>query len=81
MQLGIFFFFFNLSILTLLGLCCCQGFSLVAMSRDFSLVLVHGLLIMVASLAPDRTSGHTSFRRCNTPAQWLQFPGSRAQAQ
>ena len=32
--------------LTLLGL--------VAVSRDFSLVLVHGLLIMVASLVPEQ---------------------------
>ena len=31
------------------GLCCCMGFSLVAGSRGYSLVAVHGLLIAVAS--------------------------------
>ena len=32
-----------------LGLFCCVGFSLVAESGDYSLVLVHGLLIAAAS--------------------------------
>ena len=33
-----------------LGLCCCAGFSLVVESRGYSLVVVRGLLIVVASL-------------------------------
>ena len=37
--------------LAVLGLYCCMGFSLVAVSRGYSLVAVHGLLIAVASLA------------------------------
>ena len=43
--------FFNLlMILAMLGLCCCVG---------FSLVMVHGLLIVEASLVPEhRLSGH-----------------------
>ena len=32
------------------GLCCCTGFSLVAVSRGYSLVAMHRLLIVVASL-------------------------------
>ena len=35
--------------LAVLGLFCCVGFSLVAESRDYSLVPMHGLLIAVAS--------------------------------
>ena len=34
----------------MLGLRCCLGFSLVAASRGYSLVVVHGLLTVVASL-------------------------------
>ena len=34
----------------MLGLRCCVGFSLVAVSASYSLVVVHGLLIAVASL-------------------------------
>ena len=41
--------FLNL-FLTVLSLCCCTGFSLVALSRGYSLVAVHRLLIAVASL-------------------------------
>ena len=37
-------------ILAVLGLHCCVDFSLVAVSGDSSLVAVHGLLIVVASL-------------------------------
>ena len=36
-----------------LGLCCCTGFSLVEASRDYSLVAVHGFLIVMASLAAE----------------------------
>ena len=35
--------------LTVLGLCCCLGFSLVVDSRDYSLVAVPKLLIAAAS--------------------------------
>ena len=46
-----FFFFFNIYLfLTVLGLCCLGGFSLVAASRGYTLVVVHRLLIAVASL-------------------------------
>ena len=38
--------------LAVLGLHCCSGFSLVT-SRGYSLVAVHGLLIVVASLAAE----------------------------
>ena len=40
-----FFFFF-----AVLGLCCCTGFSLVAVSGGYSLAAVCRLLIVVASL-------------------------------
>ena len=33
--------------MTMLGLCCCTDFSLVAVSRGYSLVMVGGLLIAV----------------------------------
>ena len=36
-----------------LGLCCFEGFSLVPASRGHSLVVVHGLLIEVASLVAE----------------------------
>ena len=32
------------------GLCCCEGFSLIVVSGGYSLVVVCGLLIVVASL-------------------------------
>ena len=46
------FFFKNiiLFILVVLGLHCCTGFSLVALSRGYSLLAEQGLLIVVASL-------------------------------
>ena len=34
----------------MLGLPCCAGFSIVVMSRGYSLVAIHGLLIAMASL-------------------------------
>ena len=39
--------------LTVLGLCCCLGFSLVVESRDYSVVAVPKLLIAVASLVAE----------------------------
>ena len=43
-----------------LGLHCCMGFSLVAAGGDYSLVAVHGLLIVGASLV--RIPGSRAFR-------------------
>ena len=37
----------------MLGLCCCVGFSLVVVSRGYSLVMVPRLLIAVASFVVD----------------------------
>ena len=50
--------FFKISLLidvffSVLGLRCCPGFSLVAVNRDCSLVVVSGLLIAVASLVAE----------------------------
>ena len=46
-----FFFFFNIYLfLAVLDLCCCKRLSLVAESRDYSLVAVLRLLIAVTSL-------------------------------
>ena len=44
------FFFKNRLFLAVLGLRCCTGFSLVAVRRGYSLVAMHRLLIVVASL-------------------------------
>ena len=46
----LFFKNFTYLFLAVLGLRCCVGFSLVAVSASYSLVVVHGLLIAVASL-------------------------------
>ena len=40
--------------LAVLSLCCCTGFSLVAVSGGYSLVAVHGLLIAAASFVVKR---------------------------
>ena len=49
------FFLYNFIYLFLvvLGLCCCAGFSLVVASGGKSLVVVHGRLIVVASLVAE----------------------------
>ena len=39
--------------MAVLGLCCCMGFSLVTVYRDYSLVAGCGLLIAVASLVAE----------------------------
>ena len=46
-------FIIYLLFLTVLGLCCCTDFPLVVASRGYSLVAVHGLLIVVASLVAE----------------------------
>ena len=50
---GPLLFFFIHLFLAVLGLCHGTGFSLVAASRDYSLVLVHGLLIAMVSLVAE----------------------------
>ena len=57
-----------------LGLSCCSGFSLVAVSGGYSVVAVYELLIAVASLALEH-------RFKELRLQQLQLPGSRAQDQ
>ena len=46
--------YFILFIYVWLGLCCFEGFSLVAVSRGYPLLVVHRLLTVVASLAEHR---------------------------
>ena len=40
--------------LAVLGLCCCEGFSLVVVNGGYSLVEVHGLLTVAASLVAEQ---------------------------
>ena len=47
----VFLYNFIYLFLAVLGLRCCVGFSLVAESGGYSLVMAHGLLIAVAFLA------------------------------
>ena len=66
-------------VLTLLGLCCCEGFSLVAVSwggRGYSLTVVLGLLIAIALLVAEHSrwaarvsvvAGH-GMSSCSSPA-------------
>ena len=58
----------------MLDLRCCAGVSLVGASRGYSLVVVPGLLIEVASLIVEH-------RLQDMWAQLLWFPGSRELAQ
>ena len=44
--------------LTVLDLCCCMDFSLVAVSGGYSLVAMWGLLVAVASLVVEQGLGH-----------------------
>ena len=55
--------------MAVLGLRCYMEFSVVVASEGYSLVVVRGLLIAMASLVAEPV------------LQLLQFPGSRAQAQ
>ena len=59
--------------LVMLGLSCCAGFSLVAVSGGYSLTGACGLLISVASFLQSMGSTHG--------LQWLCLLGFRAQAQ
>ena len=59
--------------LAVLGLHCCVGFSLVAMSRGYSVIAIHRLLTAAASLVAEH----------RLQARWLQQPwhvGSAAMA-
>ena len=50
-------FYLFILFLAVLGLCCFMGFSLVAASRGYSLVVGLGLLIAVASLVENALQG------------------------
>ena len=50
---NLYFIYVCISLLAVLGLHCCAGFSLVVVSRGCSLIVVCGLLIAVASLAAE----------------------------
>ena len=66
----------------MLGLHCCVGFSLVVVSKGYSVVVVHGLLIAVVSLVVEY--GLWEARALLVAAHRLsslQLLGSRAQAQ
>ena len=54
--------------LTVLGLLCCVGFSLVVASRGCSLVAEHGFIIAVASLV-EHGSRYMGFNSCSTWSQ------------
>ena len=51
--LDFFFFFFWFNNFINLFRLCCVGFSLILASGDYSLVVAHGLLLVVASLIVD----------------------------
>ena len=56
--------FIYLFILTVLGLHCCLGFSLVAANRDHSLIMVHRLLTVVASRCRAQALGLIGLSTC-----------------
>ena len=49
----LFIFLIKKIIVAIPGLCCCDGFSLVVTSRDYSLFVVCGLLTEMASLVAE----------------------------
>ena len=52
-----------------------RAFSLVAVSSNYSLVAVHGLFIVVASLVEERgLSGNKSFSSCGAWASFVAVP-------
>ena len=65
----------------MLGLGCCEGFSLVVESRCYSLSSCMGFSVQWLILWQSTGSRHTGISRCSTWAQELQLLGSRAQAQ
>ena len=72
------FYLFIYLFLTVLDPHCCVGFSLVVESRGYSLLVVRGLLIEVASLVVEL--GSVGFSTCGMWAQQLRLQGSGAQA-
>ena len=60
--------------MAVLRLHCCAGFSLVAASREYSVVSVHRLLTAVASLGEHGPLGHVDFSSCATRAQVVVVP-------
>ena len=68
--------------MAIVGLHCCSGFSLVGMSRGYSLVEVSGLLTVVASLvAENRLQGMWASTVTTSGLSSCSFLGSRAQFQ
>ena len=63
-----------------LGHCCHAGFSLVAASGGYSLVVVHGLLISVASLVEACRIGARGLSGCSFLAVERRLNSSGAQA-
>ena len=58
--------------MAVLGLCCCVGLFLVALSSGYCLVVLHGLLIAMASLVAEdglAGEGRGSFHSCDTWAR------------
>ena len=77
-HMGFFFFFFSNFIYlaqALLGLHCCEGFSLVLVSRGYSLVAAHRLPIVVASLVAQHRHG-LQVHGLRVTAPWLQSTSS-----
>ena len=64
-----------------LGLHCYEGISAVVVSKGCSLVVMHDLLIAVASQCRAQALGQVGFRGCSIQAQQLWLLCSRAQAQ
>ena len=58
----------NYLFLAMLGLCCCMGFSLVAVSRGYSLLAMPAFLIMAGSLSGAQALGLASFSSCDSQA-------------
>ena len=50
----VFLIFTYFLFLTVLDVCCCEGFTLVAVSRGYSLVVVLGFLVVAATLVHHR---------------------------
>ena len=65
----------------MLGLCCCEGLSLVAAGGGSSSLHCTGFLLQWLLLLESTGSRAPSFSSCSTWAPWLRFPGSTAQAQ
>ena len=83
---SLIFFFYNFTYLFTFGCSgssCCRGFSLVADSGAYSLIVVGGPVSHWSGFSCCRacTPRCSDFSICGTEAQYLQLPASRAQAQ